>query len=67
MKHKNTDINIFNKQQDYIQDMERYIAVLEQENRQQKEMIELLEEHNRVLQKSYNDLFRMVQRITGEE
>ena len=65
MEQKKTELMILKKQQEYIQDMEQYIAVLERENFQQKQMIEMLEEQNRVLQKNYNEYVSMVHRMTG--
>ena len=54
------------KQYLYIQEMEKYIRLLEEENAQQKQMIEYLEEENRVLQKNYKEYVALVHKMMEE-
>ena len=54
------------KQDLYIREMEKYIRLLEEENAQQKQMIEHLEEENRVLQKNYKEYVALVHKMMAE-
>ena len=51
-----TEKEIIREQEKYIQEMEHYISILEEANAQQKQTIEMLEQHNTVLQQHYEQI-----------
>ena len=51
-----TEKEIIREQEKYIQEMGHYISILEEANAQQKQTIEMLEQHNTVLQQHYEQI-----------
>lgn len=58
-----TDKEIIKEQEKQIQEMERYISALEKENTMQRQLIEMLEQQNTVLQQHYEEYVDMVHRM----
>ena len=58
-----TDNEIIKDQKKYIQEMEQYISALEKENALQRQMIEMLEQQNTVLQQHYEQYVDTVHRM----
>lgn len=50
-----TDKEIIKEQERQIYEMEQYISALEKENALQRQMIEMLEQQNNVLQQHYKE------------
>lgn len=50
-------------QEKYIQEMEQYISSLEKENALQRQLIEMLEQQNAVLQQHYEEYVDTVHRM----
>lgn len=57
---------IIKKQEEHIKEMEQYIFTLEEENKVQKELIEMLERHNSVLQQHYDQYVDTVHRMMND-
>ena len=57
---------IIKKQEKHIKEMEQYIFTLEKENKLQKQLIEMLEQHNSVLQQHYDQYVDTVQRMMND-
>lgn len=57
------DKEIIKEQAKQIQEMERYISDLEKENTMQRQLIEMLEQQNTVLQQHYEKYVDMVHRM----
>ena len=58
-----TEKEIIKEQEKYIQEMEHYISILEEANARQKQTIEMLEQHNTVLQQHYEQYVDTVHRM----
>ena len=54
------------KQKLYIQEMEKYISLLEEENAQQKQIIKYLKEQNRIIEKNYKKYEELVHKMMAE-
>lgn len=54
---------IIKKQEQRISEMEQYISALEDENKLQREFIEMLQKENSLLQKHYEDYVEAVHRM----
>lgn len=50
-----TDKELLKEQKKQMQEMEQYISVLEEENTLQKQLIEMLQKQNAVLQQHYEE------------
>lgn len=63
MKQQESPKNVIKKQEDYIQEMENYISLLEEESNLQRQLIAKLQEENRVLHKQYGDYVEAVHQM----
>lgn len=66
MKQMKTDKEIMKEQAKRIQEMEQYISTLEEENTLQRQLIEMLNRQNSVLQKNYEEYVDMVHRMMND-
>lgn len=66
MKQQELEKMAQEKQKLYIQEMEKYIGLLEEENDQQKQIIEYLKEQNRVIEKNYKKYVDLVHKMMAE-
>lgn len=66
MKQQELHKNALKKQEDYIQEMENYISVLEAQNEQQRQLIEKLLEENSMIQRQYEEYTSLVRRMMDE-
>ena len=66
MKQLEPEKNAQEKQKLYIQEMEKYISLLEEENAQQKQIIGYLKEQNRIVEKNYKKYEELVHKMMAE-
>lgn len=66
MKQQEPYKNAMEKQEGYIQEMENYISLLEEENGLQKQLIAKLQEENSMLQRQYEDYAKAVHQMMND-
>ena len=66
MERQESEKTRLEKQDLYMQEMERYIRLLEEENAQQKQLIAYLEDEKHVLQENYKEYVALVHKMMAE-
>lgn len=66
MKRQDSEKKRLEKQDLYMQEMEKYIRLLKEENAQQKQLITYLENENHVLRENHKEYVALVHKMMAE-